>query len=271
MLLDEFKNMLNKVYELEGLLELGVRRGENIPESLPSLVADKCFAIANQAVKWNTFDVPQSEKIENTYSIHDNLVADEKEDKAVEIFVNNVLSEAEGLQEIQSEDELIEESSEEEYEEMIESHLPEETPKEIEESSTDLEEIADDTELEAVAEAEADPESEIEKDAEDSKVEGIIYEEANEDVVENDAVEMIQHQNHSSRPLVSFFSINDKFRFRRELFSNSNAELVDSLNLIETMDSLSEAEDYFFNDLQWDPDSEDVIDFLRIIKAYFAP
>jgi hypothetical protein len=70
--------------------------------------------------------------------------------------------------------------------------------------------------------------------------------------------------------LKSLFSINDKFRFRRELFSNSGNEFSDALHLVATMESMEEAEDYFYNDLQWDPDSEDVMDFMSKIAQYFG-
>lgn len=68
----------------------------------------------------------------------------------------------------------------------------------------------------------------------------------------------------------SLFSINDKFRFRRELFSNNGNEFSDALHLVATMDSMDEAEDYFYNDLQWDPESDDVMDFMGKIAQYFG-
>lgn len=65
------------------------------------------------------------------------------------------------------------------------------------------------------------------------------------------------------------FSINDKFRFRRELFGNSDVELNEALNVINAMSSIAEIEDYFYNDLCWDPENEDVKDFIRIVSARF--
>ncbi len=65
------------------------------------------------------------------------------------------------------------------------------------------------------------------------------------------------------------FTINDKFRFRRELFANSEADFVDTLNVLSAMSSYEEAEDYLYNDLCWDSESDEVADFMTIIKDYF--
>ena len=65
------------------------------------------------------------------------------------------------------------------------------------------------------------------------------------------------------------FSINDRFRFRRELFSNSDAEMNDALDMVESMHSLEEAEDYFYGDLGWDKEVEEVADFMEIVRRHF--
>lgn len=65
------------------------------------------------------------------------------------------------------------------------------------------------------------------------------------------------------------FTLNDKFRFRRELFGNNDAELNDTLDLIATMHSMDEAEEYAYEDLAWDRDDEAVADFMAIISNFF--
>lgn len=67
----------------------------------------------------------------------------------------------------------------------------------------------------------------------------------------------------------SAFSINDSFRFRRELFGNSAAEMADAINLAEAMQTFDEAEEYFYGDLVWDKDSEEVKEFMTIIRNHF--
>ncbi len=66
------------------------------------------------------------------------------------------------------------------------------------------------------------------------------------------------------------FSINDRYRFKRELFSNSDEEFNSTLALVAAMDNYDEAEDYFLSELGWDENSDEVTDFLAVIQKYFA-
>ena len=61
------------------------------------------------------------------------------------------------------------------------------------------------------------------------------------------------------------FSLNDKFRFRRSLFSNNDREMAEALAVADSMNSVSDLEDYFYNDLCWDAQDPEVIDFMRIL------
>lgn len=65
------------------------------------------------------------------------------------------------------------------------------------------------------------------------------------------------------------FCINDRFRFRRELFRNSSEEFDREMERVSGMQSYEEAEDYFIGILGWDPDNENVMDFLEIMRQYF--
>lgn len=73
-----------------------------------------------------------------------------------------------------------------------------------------------------------------------------------------------------SKDLKHAFTINDRYRFKRELFANSEIEMNDTLNLLSAMTTISEAEEYFFEDLEWDKDNDDVKDFMAIIQKHFA-
>ncbi len=73
-----------------------------------------------------------------------------------------------------------------------------------------------------------------------------------------------------SKNLRQAFSINDRFRFRRELFSNSDLDMNDAINMVESMRTFDEAEDYFYNDLGWDKSVPEVEEFMDIIKRHFA-
>jgi hypothetical protein len=73
-----------------------------------------------------------------------------------------------------------------------------------------------------------------------------------------------------ARDLRKAFTLNDKFRFRRELFANNDAVFADTLNLLSAMQNLDEAMEYMRDDLGWDMESEDVKDFVNIVSNHFA-
>lgn len=72
-----------------------------------------------------------------------------------------------------------------------------------------------------------------------------------------------------TRNIKQCFTINDKFRFRRELFGNSDTDFADTLNLLSAMTSYAEVQDYLLNDLEWDINNDEVAEFLTIIETYF--
>lgn len=65
------------------------------------------------------------------------------------------------------------------------------------------------------------------------------------------------------------FTLNDKFRFRRELFRDSAGEMNDAIGVISRMSTLEEAQEYIYDDLCLDPDNADVKDFMEIIARHF--
>ncbi|MBR1881516.1 MAG: hypothetical protein IJ808_00625 [Muribaculaceae bacterium] len=73
-----------------------------------------------------------------------------------------------------------------------------------------------------------------------------------------------------SKDLRKAFSLNDRFRFRRELFSNSDVDMNEALNMIEAMRSYDEAQEYFIDNLGWDADNAEVADFMAIVRNHFA-
>lgn len=65
------------------------------------------------------------------------------------------------------------------------------------------------------------------------------------------------------------FSINDRYRYRRELFAGNDAAFSDALSRVAAMDSYDEAEGYFLEDCQWDPERPEVVDFMAVLRKYF--
>ncbi len=113
------------------------------------------------------------------------------------------------------------------------------------------------------------PEATIESDPE------ALVEEIADNTVEDKSIEIAPSAAHCVEQVrndvlkTPEFSLNDKFRFRRELFGNSDVDMAEALQVAESMSSVEEVEDYFYNDLCWDSNKEEVVDFLRVITARF--
>ena len=65
------------------------------------------------------------------------------------------------------------------------------------------------------------------------------------------------------------FSLNDRYRFRKELFNNSDVDFNTTLTLVASMEDYEEAEDYFINEEGFDRHNPVVGEFLEILKKYF--
>ena len=72
-----------------------------------------------------------------------------------------------------------------------------------------------------------------------------------------------------SKDIRKAFSLNDRFRFQRELFAGSANAMDTAIEHIEMMRSYGNAELYFFSQLHWDRDNQDVKDFMEIVRNHF--
>lgn len=242
---DDIKRILRDTYELEGLLLLADNRGEETPEVVISAIIEKAESIANDAKQLNNAATVNNDTPHQTSEPSNESIADDCSDEMVKGFVEEVLSESSPeiseLQEDQPSDETFSESTttDNDIEETIianNTEIPEEIP---------VEEI---NEPEIVDEKN----TEVESNGNSAKIT------LDEAFIRN-----------KSKDLHNAFSLNDMFRFRRELFGNSAAEMTDAINLVDAMGTYPEAEDYFYNDLGWDKDSEEVAEFMAIIKNHF--
>lgn len=66
------------------------------------------------------------------------------------------------------------------------------------------------------------------------------------------------------------FCLNDRFRFRRSIFGGSDAEFNAAMDNLATLDSYEEAEELFYGEMELNPETPDVADFMNIIKEYFG-
>lgn len=65
-------------------------------------------------------------------------------------------------------------------------------------------------------------------------------------------------------------SLNDTFRFSRELFNDDKDEMNRVLQEISNMNSLSEAISYLSMYVEWDEENEVTKDFVELLKKYFV-
>lgn len=65
------------------------------------------------------------------------------------------------------------------------------------------------------------------------------------------------------------FCLNDRYRFRRTIFAGSDAEFKATMEHLATLDSYTDAEELFLQDMGLNPEDRDVADFMAIIKEYF--
>lgn len=287
------QQMLAEAYELEGLLLLADNRGDDTPEYVYTAIGEKIDRLRSLAALskpakaddsddeiigvtgLGLFEAAQTAEPESfdgndadAVTSEDKLSHELDDAEPLSLMLDTEL-EAETPQ---TETEL-ESESEPEPETISETQLEPEKESEEEEVPivdaviTEVEPLEDaPAETEAESKEEPMEESEEEEDVTDEEEEEIPEEEPETDEpVRLD--EMLQRS--KSKDLKSAFSLNDTFRFRRELFSNNGAEMTDALHMVEAMHSFDEAEDYFYGDLGWDRESDDVKDFMAIIKNHF--
>lgn len=270
------QQMLAEAYELEGLLLLADNRGDDTPEYVYTAIGEKIdrlrslTALAKPAkaddgddeiigvTGLGLFEAAQTAEPESFDGNDADAVT--SEDK-----LSHELDDAEPLSLIldtELEAETTKSEAEPEPEPKLEAESEEEEVPIVDAEIAEAEPIE---EVPEEAEHEDDPEEEPEVDTTDEEEKELEGATDSDEPMRLD--EMLQRS--KSKDLKSAFSLNDTFRFRRELFSNSGAEMTDALHMVEAMHSFDEAEDYFYGDLGWDRESDDVKDFMAIIKNHF--
>lgn len=69
--------------------------------------------------------------------------------------------------------------------------------------------------------------------------------------------------------LKSAFSLNDRFLYARELFEGNMKMFDSTLDFIEGIEEYSIIEDYFYGELEWDPENVSVASFMEILRPHF--
>lgn len=236
--------MIKDAFELEGLLLLADSRGEEASQLLIDAIREKAESLASAAA---SLEISGGGEVEEDSNLSDFCTGGETS----------------------GDDSCIAAAEDEETPEEVEESVPESeeeaaTPEEAEEQPVVPDDevllesdgdFMEEQEDEGAADEEPSGENTTSEDVAGDGGEGITLDEA-----------FIRGK---SKDLHSAFSLNDMFRFRRELFGNSAADMSDAIELVSAMSSYQEAEDYFYNDLGWDSGSEEVEEFMTIIRNHF--
>ena len=247
---NDMLGLLNLAYEIEGLLLLNINRGDEAAPEMKSLLTAKAAQLYTALSSINpiaSMPVPPTSGIK------------------VSAPEPNFAAEVEAIQSAARET------------------VADKIPAENEEKTVVKEDVATPVKEEAVSEMvkeEVAVKEEIAPSVDDEAIADSVLEEevGDADVAPtvNDSLgaetqltldEKLARQRASD--ISKAFTINDRFRFRRELFRNSDEEFKETLEVIGSMSSMEEAEDYFFNDLCWDESSPEVKEFMEIVGRHF--
>lgn len=235
----DIRKMIAEAYELEGLLLLADNRGADTPEYVFTAIGEKLDRLQ---MLLGEREGDEGEETQEDACMVENDVADavseepepEPEEDVAEVTAEQV---ADG-------------EYDNEQEPMVELVLDDEPTAEPDAETPNVADETEDVEAEDNIEEETEANEKASDDSEPLRLD-----------------EKLQRSR--SKDLKSAFSLNDTFRFRRELFGNSAAEMTDAIHMVEAMHSFDEAEDYFYGDLGWDRESDDVKEFMAIIKIIF--
>lgn len=255
----DIRKMIAEAYELEGLLLLADNRGADTPEYVFTAIGEKLDRLQ---MLLGEREGDEGEETQKDACMVENDVADAgSEEPVVDVP--------------ESEEPVVDAPESEEPEPETEEDVAEVTAEQVADGEYDNEQEPM-VELVLDDEPTAEPDAEtpnVADETEDVEAEDNIEEETEANEKASDDSEPLRLdeklQRSRSKDLKSAFSLNDTFRFRRELFGNSAAEMTDAIHMVEAMHSFDEAEDYFYGDLGWDRESDDVKEFMAIIKNHF--
>ena len=258
---NSLETLLKQVLELEGLLLIAEKRGDDVPNLVIDMIKQKAAAIgelAGVAASYNKQGIDALPDDEPDDDITVEFVDDEEtasvDEPVAEAPSAPVAAEPEPV--VAPEPSVVSEPEPvvaPEPSVVQPEPAPEPTPV-SEPEPTPVDE-PEPVEAPTPAPEEVEPEAESEEFEPDPDDQPLTLDEA-------------LHRD-MTKDLRQAFSLNDRYRYRRELFGNSDSVMNETLNLIEAMHSFDEAEDYFYNDLQWEHDSPEVADFMVIIKNHF--
>ena len=229
----DYISLLNLTYEIEGLLMLHINRGEEASPEMTRLLQEKISRLAAEGIKDRRDQGDRTDLTNRTNPIAESAPAT----LISETTETSPITPISPISPI--------------------SPIP---PIDTDEYNDDFSEAAATPDQEAIA-ANA-----IEEETEDANTPAI-----GETPTIADTTIRLEEKlaRDRARDIFKAFTINDKFRFRRELFRDSQEEFDETLYVIAQMNNFDEAEEYSYNDLCWNPESENVKEFMDIVKKHF--
>ncbi len=248
--INDVKTMLNRVYELEGLLELASSRDQGRIPSLAPLIINKCRELNMLADEMESCDEAIEELQEPNPKVYLNTAREEEADSVKQEETSPIESMHDNPTESQTGFSYADYPFPEEEENMIDSRKADMN------HSASIHEAAPDEEIDK---------RKVEEDKSDEVSNSKVMPE-----LEKKTETMKPQRTPQRTSVAKKFSINDNFRFRREIFDGNSDNFTQSLALVDRMDSFAEAEDYFYTDLQLNPEDTVVEEFMNIIRRHFG-
>lgn len=245
------ESMLERAIEIEGLLRI-IKDGNPLPETYKMLSA-KATALAEYAIK-----LKNSAEEPSVFSFQPEPQETEvpKQTPKVEIAF---LTPEEDTPDVELEEEedpslLRLDSSEEDQNQEV----------------AEVPQVSDDSELSENSEVSKVPESsdapEVSENSDDEIMLNFEFEEDSKPVEQIETPKIAKKKESTLKPA---FSLNDRFLYSRELF-DGNMKMFDStLDFLEGIEEYSIIEDYFYSELEWDPENRYVASFMDILRPHF--
>lgn len=242
----DINSLLITAYELEGLLSLARDRGNETPQRVYEQIRAKIEYLnsatapsAEEEVKAEATAAPQPEPAKPAEPEATKAEAEAAEGADAEAEVEEEITKAEETETPAKPDVALGESASTEEREEAEA-APEDEPEDL--NRVDMQQAEEDEMDSAASEAET-WESHHSAEIAEAKSDGA--------------------------ELRKYFTLNDRFRYRRELWGGSDVAYQAGIAQIASMKSLSEVKRYLIEDLEQAPDSPEVADFLELVAPYF--
>ncbi len=228
----EFEKLLDSVYELEGLLHLAVVR-DLPPATLTSLIKRKGLEVL--AALQNLPDIDGSAN--GDVSVQPNDISVSRDDVALS-----------GEDVVSVEEDTTLNNDDFDSDNFNLTGLSEDDEYALDDADDYLSDISDLPEFEEEATSESD----------DARF---------ADSAENTSQERVAVEERPQSKLS--FSINERFRFRRTLFRNSDRDFNLAVASISACRDYNDAYDMLINEYGWNEEDPEVQDFLKLISNYF--